>query len=209
MAKWVWYLPSLPDESQWAGMHTLFSFHLHTKRSITNGPLQIMKNEPYLCPAQSYHAFTPSLQTPHPSPSLPFFLEDAVWVRNVTAHTWLSIPSSAIWLHRPEPSEIVAAAAQNFWACILRVASKICAKDPWTLWCMERGGWCVREAWIWHCAIYWACGCARFSTWGVLSLGRARGLSPALKEYDPITTFQGWRVEGLPLSSDGFGAFFS
>lgn len=70
--KSVWYLPPLPDESQWAVMHPLSSFPLCTKRSITNGPLQIMKNELYLCPAQSYHAFTPSPQTPtHFPPSLP------------------------------------------------------------------------------------------------------------------------------------------
>lgn len=152
-AKSVWYLAPLPDESQWPVMHPHFSFHLHPMRLITNGPCQIMKNEPYLCPAQSYHAFSPFPQTPHLFPSLPPFLEDAMWVRNVTAHTWLSIPSSAIWLYRPEPREIIAVAAQNFWACILRPASKICAKGLQTLWCMERGGWCVRAVWIWHWAI--------------------------------------------------------
>lgn len=68
----VWYLSPLQAESQHAVMHPLFSFHLSAERWITNGHLQIMKNVPYLCPAHSYNAPTPSSQTPaHLPASLP------------------------------------------------------------------------------------------------------------------------------------------
>lgn len=42
-----------------------------------------------------------------------------------------------------------------------------------------------------------------------LCFGKVRVPSPALQGDVPILSFQGWRVEGLPLSSGGFGAFSS
>lgn len=83
------------------------------------------------------------------SPFLLAFLGAVMLVRDGIDNTWLSMLSSAmeIWCPcRPELGEVIAAAEPNFWAGVLRLASKTCGKGPQTLWLIRRWGGYVRTA---------------------------------------------------------------